>query len=87
MKKINQKHLIQKLIVFGLFLLVLIGQSKSACAEDGEIDLPSTDHIHGIYVSAYVAGTKNMMDIIHGFASKFLTIVLSVNDILKQQGR
>ena len=62
MKKINQKHLIQKLIAFGLSLLVLIGQSKSACAEDGEIDLPSTDHIHGIYVSAYVAGTKNMMD-------------------------
>ena len=27
MKKINQKHLIQKLIALGLFLLVLIGQS------------------------------------------------------------
>ena len=81
LKKKNQKHLIQKLTAFILFLLVFIEQSKSVCAEDGEIDLPSTDHIHGIYVSAYVAGTKNMMDeIIQNIDdSSINAIVIDVN--------
>ncbi len=53
----------KSILCVALALMMTIGISVDVYAKEDEgKDLPSPDNIHGIYVSAYVAGTKNMMD-------------------------
>ena len=82
MKKKCFKVISKKIISLFLVLIMALGQSKNVYAEGDETSLPSTDQIHGIYVSAYVAGTKNMMEemITHIDGSNINAIVIDVKN-------
>ena len=82
MKKKCFEVISKKIISLFLVLIMALGQSKNVYAKGDETSLPSTDQIHGIYVSAYVAGTKNMMEemITHIDGSDINAVVIDVKN-------